>query len=169
MKLRHSSLQFVERAHLVRREGAIEEGEVVEQADVVASPQTNAGLLDIPGEALVNPARRALVLRVEVEARPTRLGGIEAVPGDYNVRPLPFGERRLRDFDQAEEEALIAFPLTGHIPLALVPKASQPEVGRCVVLREVGPDAGIAEILIGKLERIAVALRKLSRINTQPE
>lgn len=38
VKPRDAPLQFVERANLVGREGAIEEGEVVEQADVVASP-----------------------------------------------------------------------------------------------------------------------------------
>jgi hypothetical protein len=45
----------------------------------------------IPGKSLVNPARRALVLGVEVQACPTRLRRVEAVPGDRDVRSLSLG------------------------------------------------------------------------------
>src|SRR5215207_4351198 len=44
VKRRDAPLQLVEHANFARREGAIEEGEAVGQADVVASPEPNAGL-----------------------------------------------------------------------------------------------------------------------------
>jgi len=168
VQFRDAPLQRVERANLVRREGAIEAGEVVEQADVVASPEANTGLLDVPGEPLSNRARRALVLGVEVQACPTRLGRVEAVPGDRDVSPLSLGEWWLRDLDEAEEELLASPPLAGGIPLALVPEAPEPEVRR-VVLGEVGPDAGVAVVLVGELEGVAVALGDLRRVDAHPE
>src|SRR6187402_1365379 len=101
VEIRDAVLQLVERANLVRRQWAIEEGEVIEQTDVVAGPEANVGLLDIPGELLVDPARRAVEFGVEIQACPTRLGCVNTVPGDRDVCPLSLGEWGLGDLDES--------------------------------------------------------------------
>ncbi len=83
--------------------------------------------------------------------------------------PPSLGERWLRNLGESEEEFLTLLPLAGEVPLALVPEAPEPEVRRRVVLREVDPDAGVAEVLVGQLEGVTVALGDLCRVDAHPQ
>src|SRR5688572_916161 len=99
-----TTLQPVQHPNLFRRQRAIEGGEVVEPANEVPGPKSDPGVRRVPGERLGDPARRALVLAVEVQASPTVLTAVHAVPGDRDVGPLALGEWRLGDLHQAPEE-----------------------------------------------------------------
>jgi hypothetical protein len=85
------------------------------------------------------------------------------------VGPLSPDERRLRDFGEPKVELRTLRLLARNVPLALVAKESEAELRRRVVLREIDPDARIAEVLVRDLEGVAVTARDLGRVAAQPE
>src|SRR5262245_11836688 len=103
--------------------------------------ESNAGVGDIPGEALANDPSRAVIFGIEVQSGASALGAVDAVPGDYDVRPLALRKRRLRDFSQAIVELPALRDLAADIPFALIPEDPQPEIRGCVIFGEVDPDA----------------------------
>ena len=156
VKLGHALLECVQPVNFLDRERPVEEGQVVDHADVVAGAEPNVDLFDVPTEVLVHPTCGAPVLGVEVKPCPTGVRRVDTIPGDRHVGPLSPGERRLRDLDEAKVELGTLRLLAGDISLGPVAKESKAELWRRVVLREIDPDARIAEVLVRDLEGVAV-------------
>ena len=70
-------------------EGAVEAGEVVEEADVVEAEEEAGLFLGLPAELLVPAGQGAVELAVDVELGDrVLLAGVESFPGEEDVDPL---------------------------------------------------------------------------------
>ena len=137
-------------------EGAVEDHEVVEEADVVDA-EAEGGLGRVPGEGLGDGGGRSHQDSVQVKRR-LSLCGAEGLVGDGDMGPLIGGEGGLLDDDQTVVEGgvFVGFEVGG-VPGFEGAEDAETEVAGLVVLGEIDPDGGVVVGLVGELDGVAEA------------
>jgi hypothetical protein len=139
-------------------EGAVEEGEFVEGADV-GEAHVDAGFVDVPSEGLLARGEGAAGFAVEVELRgAVGLAGVVVGEGPDDVGPFGALEGRAFDFDEGFFGEGNGVPIAAcGVPDFFVGVGAEAEFARLFVFGEFDEEGGVVPLFGGDLDGVGVA------------